>query len=103
MPLQRGLGGRQNHGMSVCLMGTVDWDRCLSRETLGQLLSPTRHAAGGEPWFTGKIVVCQFFASILTRLQLDSLQSDAAIASLTCHGGGGAIPGFGSLELPLDG
>lgn len=43
-----GGGGRQNHGMSVCLMGTVGWDRCLSRETLGQLLSPTRHAAGAS-------------------------------------------------------
>ena len=58
---------------------------------------------GGEPWFMGKRVVRQCFASILTRLQLDSLQSDAVIASLTCHGSGGSIPGFGSLELPLDG
>ena len=43
-------------------------------------------------------MVCQCFASILTRLQLDSPQSDAAIASLACHGSGGSIPRFGSLE-----
>ena len=58
-----GVGGRQNHGMSVCLLGTVGWDRCLSRETLGQLFLtafvPDTAGGGGEPWFMGKRVVCQ--------------------------------------------